>query len=189
LKPVAAMLPEKLGASLLAERLKEAAANPGQTKVDPKFLEMDWDKAVKSGDAERGGKLFSSDGLGCAKCHAVTSESVAVGGPSLADAAKRFTVAHLVESVLLPNKTISPVFKATSIVTKAGKVYSGLVTGDTAEKVEMILSDATKATIAKGDIEERTLQDISPMPAGLVKTPEELRDLLAFLLGENPKTP
>jgi hypothetical protein len=44
------------------------------------------------------------------------------------------------------------------------------------------LPDATRKTIATADVELRKVQDISPMPAGLVKTPDELRDLLAFLL-------
>jgi putative heme-binding domain-containing protein len=174
---------------MLAERLREAAANPNQSKVDPRFLEIAWDKAANEGDAERGRKLFGAGGLGCAKCHAVTADAVATGGPSLAESAKRFTVAHLVESVLLPNKTVSPIFKATSILTKEGKSYSGLVTSETAEKIEMILTDTNKVTIATSDIEERKLQDLSPMPQGLVKTPEELRAILAYLLSDDPQSP
>ncbi len=189
LKPVAFVLPEKLASNMLAERLREAAANPGQTKLDPRFLEIAWDKVVKDGDAERGRKLFGASGLGCAKCHAVTADAAATGGPSLAEAAKRFTVAHLVESVLLPNKTVSPIFKATSIVTTEGKSYSGLITSETAEKIEMILTDTNKVTIAAGDVEERKLQELSPMPQGLVKTPEELRDILSYLLGDTPQAP
>jgi putative heme-binding domain-containing protein len=184
LKPVAFVLPEKLAAGTLAERLKEAGANSGESRVDPAFLKVDWEQSLKEGDAERGRKLFGAEGLGCAKCHAATTDAITTGGPSLADARKRFTVAHLVESVLLPNKTISPVFKATLIVSKQGKTYSGLVTSETGEKVEMILTDTNKVTVATGDIDERKLQDLSPMPAGLVKTPDELRDLLAFLLSE-----
>jgi putative heme-binding domain-containing protein len=189
LKPVAFLLPEKLGSSTLAERLKEAAANQGESRIDARFLEVKWDEAVKEGDAARGRKLFAADGLGCAKCHAATADAAATGGPSLADAAKRFTIAHLVESVLLPNKTVSPVFKTTLIVTRAGKTYSGLVTGETAERVEMVLTDTNKVTIAAGDIDERKLQDLSPMPAGLVKSPDELRDLLAYLLSTNTHAP
>ncbi|MFN0051330.1 MAG: c-type cytochrome [Planctomycetales bacterium] len=184
LQPVAFVLPESLGISTLAERLKEAAANPDETRVLPEFLSVDWEQAAARGDAARGKKLFSADGLGCAKCHAATVEAAVTGGPSLADAAKRFTIAHLVESVLLPNKTISPVFKATTIVTKQGKTLTGLVTSDTAQRVEMILTDTNKVTLAVGEIEERSLQNVSPMPAGLVKNPDELSDLLAYLLGE-----
>jgi putative heme-binding domain-containing protein len=182
LRPVAAVLPEPLAGGTLADRLKEAAAHPDQSKIDPRFLEVRWDEAAKTGDAARGKKLFSADGLGCAKCHAISNEGAAAGGPSLADAARRFTVAHLVESVLLPNKTISPVFKATVIATRQGKVFTGLIVSDTAERVELILTDTNRVTIPAADIEARRLQDLSPMPAGLVKSPEELRDLLAFLL-------
>ncbi|MSR57611.1 MAG: c-type cytochrome [Planctomycetaceae bacterium] len=182
LQPVAIDLPEALTGGTLAERLKEAAANPDQTKLDPRFLDVNWDEAIQGGDVESGKKLFSASGLGCAKCHAETAESAVTGGPSLADAVKRFTVAHLVESVLLPNKTISPVFKATTIVTKEGKTFTGLVIGETGEKLEMILTDTNRVTIATTDIDDRVLQNISPMPAGLVKTPDELRDLLAYLL-------
>lgn len=188
LQPLAFVLPEKVAATALAQRLREAAANP-QSKVDPRFLETDWSAAAKTGNVAQGKKLFAAGGLGCAKCHAVGAEAAATGGPNLSDAARRFTVAHLVESVLLPNKTVSPVFKATLVVTKAGKTYSGLVTGETAEKIEMILSDTNKVAIAAGDVAERKLQEISPMPQGLVKTPEELRDLLAYLLSDESKSP
>ena len=108
--------------------------------------------------------------------------SAAVGGPSLAGASARFTVPYLVESVLAPSRTVSPVFRATLFVLRDGKTLSGLVLGETSGKIELLLPDATRKTIAVADIEERKLQNLSPMPAGLVKTPEELRDLLAYLL-------
>lgn len=184
LSPVVAVQQEKSDNSSLAERLKAAASGDASaTKLDPAFLTTDWVATAKQGNAENGKKLFSATGLGCAKCHAATADAVINAGPSLADAAKRFTIPHLVESVLLPNKQISPVFKATLIVTTEGRQHIGLVTGETAEKLEMIQTDATPITIPIKDIEERKLQDQSPMPPGLVKTPDELRDLLAFLLG------
>jgi putative heme-binding domain-containing protein len=105
----------------------------------------------------------------------------AVQGPSTG-AAARFTVPYLVESVLLPNKMVSPVFRATAVVTKDGKTVSGLVVGETGEKLDLLLTDATRKTIPKSEIEERKLQETSPMPAGLVKTPDELRDLLVYIL-------
>ena len=182
LQPVVASLPEKIEANGFAARLRDAAAGGNSVKVDPKFFDIDWSDAAKSGNIENGKKLFAANGLGCAKCHAVTADAAINAGPSLADAAKRFSVPHLVESVLIPGKQISPVFKATLIVTKDGKQALGLVTGETAEKLELILTDATKLTIPITEIEERKLQEASPMPQGLVKTPEELRDLLAYLL-------
>lgn len=184
LSPVVAVLPEKADNSSLAERLKAAASGDASaTKIDPAFLTTDWVATAKQGNAENGKKLFYATGLGCAKCHAATADAVINAGPSLADAAKRFTVPHLVESILFPNKQISPVFKATQIVTTEGRQHIGLVTGETADKLEMIQTDATLITIPIKDVEVRKLQDQSPMPHGLVKTTEELRDLLAFLLG------
>ncbi len=165
----------------MAERLK-AAAGSGTTKRGKEFLDVDWSAASRTGDAERGRKLFSADGIGCAKCHADRPDVAVQGGPSLTGAGKRFTVSHLVESILLPSKHVSPVFQSTLIVTTNGKSYSGLVLNETAEKIELMLPDAKKQTILKAEIDVRKIQKISPMPQGIVKKPDELRDLLAYLL-------
>jgi putative heme-binding domain-containing protein len=180
LSAVSATLPEKIGNVALRERLKAAGA--GAAHVGPEFWTVNWPTAVRSGDVEHGRKLFGVDGIGCAKCHAIDGRSAAVGGPSLAGASARFTVPYLVESVLTPSRTISPVFRATLFVLRDGKTISGLVLSETSGKIELLLPDATRKTIATADVELRKVQDISPMPAGLVKTPDELRDLLAFLL-------
>jgi hypothetical protein len=59
-----------------------------------------------------------------------------------------------------------------------------LIVNETADGVEL-LPDATRKVVAKGEIEERTASNVSPMRAGLVKSPRELRDLLAYLLSDN----
>lgn len=186
LDKIPAVLPEPISADSLSERLKNATTS-GNAPVDPKFLAVNWLTEVKRGDVARGKKLFSAEGLGCAKCHAIQSDQPVTGGPSLMESALRFTVPHLVESVLAPSRLVSPVFKATLVITKDGKQISGLVIGETGEKLELLLPDAMRVTFAKSDIEESKLQDISPMPAGLVKQPGELRDLLAFLLDGQEK--
>ena len=45
------------------------------------------------------------------------------------------------------------------------------------------------STFPKQSIEARKLQATSPMPHGLVKTPAELGDILAYLLSDNPRSP
>ncbi|MBS0207883.1 MAG: c-type cytochrome [Planctomycetes bacterium] len=178
LQPLAVVLPELVTGPSLAERLASAAN--GQYKIPAEFLTIDWPKEVAGGDAEQGRKLFET--AGCAKCHAVTAESQVTGGPSLADAARRFTVPYLVESVLAPNKQISPVFRATQVITTDGRQLSGLLVAETADKVELLLPDTKRVAINKSEIEERALQNLSPMPQGIVKQPSELRDILAYLL-------
>ncbi len=177
-------IPDKPDGLSLAERLK-SAVNPWQQAVDPKFLEIDWPAAVKQGDIARGKKLFAAESLGCAKCHAATATQAGGGGPSLTDSGKRFTVPYLVESVLAPNKVISPVFKSSVIATTDGKIITGLVVSETGDKLEVLLPDTKRITIKKSDIDERKLGDTSAMPPGVVKTVDELRDVIAYLLS-NP---
>jgi putative heme-binding domain-containing protein len=183
---VVPQLPEKLGSATLAERLRSAAAG-GPAPLGPEFLKVDWEEAVARGDARKGRQLFGS--LGCVKCHGITPDTGVVGGPSLAEAKKRFTVPYVVESVLLPSKQVSPLFRATFIETQRGLTFTGLVVSETGDKLELLLADTTRKTLAKADVSERRLLETSPMPQGLVKTPEELRDLLAYLFSDNPQAP
>lgn len=176
-------IPEKPDGLSLAERLK--SASHGTQAIDPRFLDVDWQTAVKSGNAERGQKLFAAESLGCAKCHAATSTQAGGGGPSLADSGKRFTIPYLVESVLAPNKIISPVFKSSILELGNGKVIAGLIVSETAEQLEVLQADTKRVTVRKTEIESRKLADVSAMPVGLVKQPDELRDVIAYLLS-NP---
>lgn len=55
---------------------------------------------------------------------------------------------------------------------------------ETAEKVELLLPDAQRQTIAKDEIEVSELKELSPMPQGVLKHPDELKHILAFLLAQ-----
>jgi putative heme-binding domain-containing protein len=178
--------PERLGLATLAERLREAGGAAGAQAVPPAFAAVDWGRALAEGDAERGRKLFGADALGCARCHAIRPDDPTTGGPSLAGARDRFTVAHVVESVLLPGRQVAPAFRATTIATEAGEVLTGLVTAENDAGIELLLPDATRRNLRGDEVAERRQAEVSPMPAGLVRTPEELRDLLAYLLGSAP---
>ncbi|MBI1902486.1 MAG: c-type cytochrome [Planctomycetia bacterium] len=183
LQEVVARLPEKIELETLAERLRSAS---GPVKYGREF-QLDWAAAVKNdGNAQQGRKLFEA--LSCVKCHATSTTAASggggggAGGPSLAEAARRFTVPDLVQSILLPSRQVSPVFRATAIQTKDGLSLTGLVVGETGEKLELLLQDGKRETIAKENIEARQLVEKSPMPEGVIKKPEELRDILAYLL-------
>jgi putative heme-binding domain-containing protein len=91
-------------------------------------------------------------------------------------------VEYIVESVLTPSKTIAPIFKATTVITNDGRSQTGLIVGETGEAVELLLSDASQVRIPLADIDERVVQDVSPMPAGLVQTADEMRDIVAYLM-------
>ena len=55
---------------------------------------------------------------------------------------------------------------------------------ETAEKIELLLPDATRKAVAKSDVAEQKPSNLSPMPSGIIKTPDKLRDVLAYLLSE-----
>src|SRR5262249_13379625 len=132
-------------------------------------------------------KLFGT--LGCAKCHAITADQTGGGAPSLTEAAKRFTPAHLVESILTPDRLVAEEFRATSIQTVDGVALSGLVVKEGGGEIEILLPDTTRRFIKVVDIESRKAVAASPMPSGVVKTVAELRDILTYLLSENPQPP
>ncbi|MFM7243158.1 MAG: hypothetical protein ACKO40_03160 [Planctomycetaceae bacterium] len=155
----------------------------GRPPFDPAaFVGVDWAAEMRAGNAERGRTLFGAAGIGCVKCHAMSDDAAVAGGPSLAGAARRFTVGYLVESVLEPDKVVAPLFRATTVVTTDGRSLTGLVTGETADRVQLIMPDGTSRSIAVTDIAERAAHAGSPMPRGLVRTRQELRDILAYLL-------
>ena len=102
----------------------------------------------------------------------------------MADVGRRFTTDYLVESVLLPSKKVSAFFRSSTVVTVQGKVLTGLITAETDSEIEMLLPDANRIIIKKEDIDERAEAKLSSMPAGLVKTPQELKDILSYLISD-----
>ena len=127
--------------------------------------------------------VFTSPG--CALCHALKASDKSGGGPSLAGVGTRFSVSYLVESVITPNRTVAPMFRWTLLHLKDDESIAGLVTGETADEIELLLPAAVRQVVKKKDVTKREIQDRSPMPEGLIQTPAELRDLLAFLLSQN----
>ena len=173
-------LPEKPEGMSLAQRLASSANNGNA--VPAELLKVDWKEKIKTADPVRGKKLFAGEALGCAKCHSASADDNITGGPSLAESGKRFTLAYLVESILLPNQQVSPAFKSSLILDVDGNVVDGLVIEETKDSVTVMKSDTTRVKIAKDDIEEKKESKISAMPAGLVKTADEVADVVAYLL-------
>lgn len=155
------------------------ATSTGITELPEAFRNIDWIREAAAGSVTNGARFFAT--RGCAICHTARPGDTGGGGPSLAGAGSRFSIPYLVEAVLTPNKTVSPIFKWTLVTRKDGTTVAGLVTSETGSALEVLLPAGVRQTIAKDDIARRELQDRSPMPEGLVQTPADLRDLLAFL--------
>ena len=158
------------------------ALTTGIIELPETFRNLDWQKEVERGDTKKGQELFTT--RGCAVCHEIKSGDKGGGGPSLAGAGSRFNVAYLVESVITPNKTVAPMFRWTLVRFKDDEEVAGLVTGETSDEIDLLLPAGVHRAVRKGDIAKREIQDRSPMPEGMIQTPAELRDLLAFLLSQ-----
>jgi len=183
--PLHVTLPDPLDSEQLADRLRQSKDAKDLMEIPPQFAAEDWEKRRAAGSIEKGRKLF--DTLGCSKCHSATPDSPGGGAPSLVDAGKRFTVPYVVESILLPSKVVSPLFRGTVLQTNDGNLFSGLVVNETADQLDMRMSDTTLKTFKKSDIKARKTEDRSPMPQGLVRTPDELQDVLAYVMRDRPE--
>jgi len=148
-------------------------SNEVSQKILASLNEIPWD----AGDVEQGRRLFER--LACAKCHGGRRAL----GPDLTGVAKRFSPDDLFASIVEPNRDISPRYQTTSIETKAGKVFTGLIVYESVDG--LLLRDAEHQTyrIEATDIESKHLQRNSLMPAGLLKDtqPEELAHLYKYL--------
>lgn len=157
-----------------------AGARAADSTVMPEeFRRIDWSKEAAKGDVNAGEKLFVS--RGCANCHAIRVGEAGGGAPSLTGVGSRFSVDYIVESIVLPNKVVAPEFRWTVTKLKSGDVINGLVTSETATDVEFLLPTGLHQTLRRADIADRRIEDRSPMPEGLIQTPAELRDLVAYL--------
>ncbi len=118
----------------------------------------------------------------CQACHRVNNIGTEIG-PSLA------TIRHRApEEVLLhildPNREVGPNFVAYAVETNDGRVLTGLIVEDTASSITLIRTTGTRETILRSNIEAIAATGQSLMPPGLEDrvTPQEMADLLAFLL-------
>lgn len=138
---------------------------------------------------ENGKRTFAA--ARCLACHRFDGNGGATGS-DLTNVAGRFSIADLGESLVAPSKVISDQYRASTVLTAAGKVVTGRIVGDDKEKIVVMTDpfDASKIVeIAKGDVEEVSPSKVSLMPTGLLDklNRDELLDLLAYLLSRgNP---
>jgi putative heme-binding domain-containing protein len=139
----------------------------------------------RRGDPARGRRIFEK--AQCIKCHKYGKEGEGVG-PDLTTLSKRFKRGDILESIVYPSKVISDQYRSTLFETKKGQRLTGLAAmqGDV---IMVLLSDGSKVTLRKDEIEQQYASLISVMPEKLLDLLEkpEIADLFAFLESEPPK--
>jgi putative heme-binding domain-containing protein len=136
---------------------------------------------VKNGDLSNGRRLFAKT---CQNCHTLFGEGQKVG-PDITGS-NRANIDYILENMLDPSAIVGKDYRATILETKDGRVINGLVLKETDSALTLRTINDT-IVIAKTDIEERKLSDLSLMPEGQLNTltPDEVRDLVAYLASPN----
>jgi putative heme-binding domain-containing protein len=134
-------------------------------------------KATKSSEL-LGRRVFERSA--CIRCH-TTGRDVLLG-PSLRGIGKAAKTVYLLEALLEPSKTIKTGYLTESIVTKDGKVLSGIVRDAPEDQLRIVTADK-ELLIDKADVEQRRIQKKSIMPDGQEKalSPGEFVDLVNYL--------
>jgi putative heme-binding domain-containing protein len=134
-------------------------------------------------DAGVGAKVFEKS---CANCHQIGGRGAKIG-PQLDGVGMR-GIDRLLEDIIDPNRNVDQAFRSTTLALKNGQIVSGLVLREEGEVVVLADAQGKEVRISKNAIEERTVSQLSPMPANLVdQIPEtDFYNLLAYLLAQRP---
>ncbi|MBI3863753.1 MAG: c-type cytochrome [Planctomycetia bacterium] len=139
--------------------------------------------ATLKGDARRGLLAFERE---CATCHRLANKGQDVG-PSL-ETIRHHAPRQVLTNILDPSREVSPAYVEYVVVTKEGRTATGIVSAETATSVTLRRANNVQETILRDNIEEIAGSGKSLMPDGMEQKipPQEMANLLAFLLGPKP---
>ncbi|MDB5351809.1 MAG: putative heme-binding protein [Planctomycetota bacterium] len=147
------------------------------------------DKGLSGRDFDRGRTLFAA--ANCFACHRFDNEGGSVG-PDLTGVSGRFSSRDLLESIVVPSKSVSDQYQAVTIATTDGRVVTGRIVnlnGDSMSINTDMLDPSAMTNINRNQVEATKPSAISMMPEGLLNTlkEDEILDLMAYLLSRGDR--
>lgn len=137
--------------------------------------------AVKVGNPQRGGALFTGKGA-CATCHRVNGSGPRTA-PDLSDIGAIRTPSALQRSLLDPTSAMLPINRPVRAVTKSGMTIRGRRLNEDTYTVQLIDDREQLVSLVKADLREYEIGKTSPMPAATSRlSADEIADVLAYLL-------
>ena len=135
-------------------------------------------KLPKEGATAKGREVFERL---CAQCHLAGGLGKNVG-PDLTSISHR-SVEDILYNILDPNMAINPVYAHYQVETKGGDLLAGILMSESPEAVTILQANEIKAAVPRAEIATMRSTGTSLMPEGLEAgvTPQEMRDLIAFL--------
>jgi putative heme-binding domain-containing protein len=131
-----------------------------------------------TGNPANGKVLFTKT---CGTCHVLFGEGNKVG-PELTGVDRK-DLNFLLTSIVDPSAFIRPEYVAQVVVTKDGRVLTGLIVEATPKVVTLLDAKNERTVVAREQIEEMTRAPQSLMPEKLLDTmdDQEIRDLFGYL--------
>ena len=130
------------------------------------------------GDAAEGEKVFKRV---CAQCHKIHGQGNDVGPEITLNGRSSFE--QLLSNVFDPNLVIGAAYRAVVVVTKEGRVLTGLLAEDNPRRVVLKMQGGKIETVPRDDVDTVRISNISLMPEQIENQmkPQEIVDLFTFL--------
>ena len=137
---------------------------------------------LNRGDPQQGSKVFFSEKVGCSVCHSVGDQGKRVG-PDLTTIGQNRSEQDLLESIVFPSASIVRQYETYTVLTDAGKSYSGLIARETGDVLYLQQQTGDQVAISRDEIDEIAPSTVSIMPNGMEKnlSKQQLADLIAYL--------
>ena len=137
----------------------------------------------RDGNPDRGRELFFNESrTGCSKCHSVNG-SARKAGPDLFAAGDKFSRREIIEAILEPSAAIAVGYGATTVRTKNGEEFVGVIKQSTDSYVDLTTADGSNLRIISREIEQQLGSTVSLMPEGLhaALARDEFADLVQYI--------
>ncbi|MGV3482928.1 MAG: DUF6797 domain-containing protein, partial [Planctomycetaceae bacterium] len=159
-----------------------AKPSTGDAAYSPEKINQILADARQNGDGVRGAKVFADAKWACLSCHRVGQHGGTVG-PELSGIAKQREAAHIVESVLWPQREVKPEYVVWQVLTSEGKALSGYKHHADAEQIVLRDPATGKLVEVRQEDIEAEVPGSTVMPSELTAamSPEQQRDLFRFL--------
>jgi len=142
------------------------------------YRELITTAAGRNPDPVRGKAVF---GRACAACHQLFGEG-GNAGPDLTGSGRK-ELDYILQNVIDPSASVPKTYQVTTLQLHDGRVLTGTISRETAATIT-IRSVAGEETVDRAGVEKIVRSRQSIMPEGLfdILTPDEVRDLVAYLV-------
>ncbi len=168
-----------------ARRMQKRNWGADESRPDKDDLEAWMALIADRGDVDAGRRVFFR--TTCVNCHRHSGRG-AQTGPDLTTLSGNLTKKRVLDSILHPSKEVGPLYVPWKILTTDGNVLTGLKLDRAGAGNSMRFqgADGEVFEVPLADVQQQEPVDQSIMPTGLEGTMSlgELRDLIAFLIGE-----